>query len=293
MDNKTKVIIVGSGLFGSATTRLLRLNNIQVVLIDSEKRLAASKCSAGVFRDSWINDKIKEKSSISLSVLKEMGIIPEVLDFEEKGKTTQLFRIGPEEIILQPDISEEVTSIQVENDKRVVYTKKKTRIEADIVIVCAGSFVNEIMQNSELPIREDLYSMWGQVWILSGSKDYKNSITIWAPYRQKVLFSFRNSGKYKIYLGDGSTVKNPKGENDPRLAVVEKRLLSHVKSEGFKTHEIEAILEGNRPYISGDEFIKEHIENVYSATGGAKNSTIICGYIAKMFLEIIQNKVRK
>jgi hypothetical protein len=95
-------------------------------------------------------------------------------------------------------------------------------------------------------------------------------------------------------FGDGSTVKNPK-KMDPRVGMASERLLTHlndITGTNIDNDKIVAVNEGYRPYLPKGEsrFVRKHDEKLYSATGGAKSTTILCGHMAKQVMKKI-NKV--
>ncbi len=122
---------------------------------------------------------------------------------------------------------------------------------------------------------------WGITYMVDMKVDHSR-ISQWAPYRQNVLLKL---GKKKFIFGDGVTVKNPK-EGDVRIEPAEKRAKMHLNETTFMTVPKKKItvLKGYRPYLGkggSGKFVNQHDEALFSATGGAKNSTILCGHIAK------------
>lgn len=297
--NNIDVIIIGNGLIGSMTAKYLRSKGLEVQIIDNSEPMAASKCSFGVFTEGWIGDKIKDKYNDGRDLLEETcnGIADiEVYDVKrDKNIIMQKVDCG---LIFEPiDIPAEVVWVK-NKDVRISFFgpdcgyEQMTITAKKAVIIAAGAFTDTILNKSKYPMRMiDKY--WGTVFDLT--LNFKgNYIKEWAPYKQSVLL---NTGGNEYIFGDGASVKNPKLD-DKRNAMVSERIVTHLTDviNERRDKEIEAeidvtkIKEGLRPYLAKGEteLVKQHDKNLFSATGGAKNTTILCGYVAKQLYSIIK-----
>lgn len=276
---KSDIIIIGSGLFGSATAKMFMEKGMSVLLIDSNDPMAASKCSFGVWRDGWVSSTLRPFVDDGMEFLEKMtGGVQKML-FEDLSamKEIEMSRVDCSKILdLTPDIIGEVTEIK--NNHVFIGEEQYTAKKA--VIVCAGAKTYSLLGESGY-ITGKLDSYWGATFDLKRIKgDTSNKIATWAPYKQSV---FMQKDSNTFVFGDGATVKNPK-PNDPRVEKTSERIVTNMRSllQCDLVDNITAINEGLRPYIAkGEQFIQKHDSMLYSATGGAKNSTILCGYIAR------------
>lgn len=279
---KSDVIIIGSGLIGSMAAKYLRKQGLVVLIIDSKEPMAASKCSFGIWKDGWIGDKIKEQALNGMDLLEEVcnGIYEEKFIDMKKGVELIMSRVDCKLIIEQPDIPAKVLMIK-NKDVLVEIDGEEFTLTADkAVIIAAGAYTDMILKASEYKIRHiDRY--WGATLNVNMNIE-ESRIKEWAPYKQSVLLKTNYTG---FVFGDGASVKNPKMD-DKRIEFVSDRLIVHmneVAGANIPNDRITAVNEGWRPYLSKDEIehVKQHDKNLFSATGGAKNTTILCGHIAK------------
>lgn len=286
---KTSVVIVGAGLFGSAVSKMLKAKGFNdVILIDSKKKGAASKCSAGVWKDSWINKSIRNQYDISLPVIEKNFGLEEVSFVTEKGSEKFLYT-DKDWILESGDNIIDVDVVKVSNLGVVVNVGgvEQKILASKAVVVACGAYTDILLLNSGYPLI-GINRLWGTCLHLDSSIKIENKMSVWAPYRQSVYFR-RYDGSY--YFGDGSTVKNPTA-NDKRFQKVKPRLIENlvsctdVQRDEFKFKS----MTGFRPYIDkGKDFIHQVDKRVFVATGGAKNSTILSGYIGETLSNQILN----
>lgn len=281
------VIIVGSGLFGSMTAKYLRKKGMDVLIIDNREPMAASKCSFGIWKDGWVNPSIKDKVILGQPTLNEfVGGIKEIeYDNLDKKTVEKLYAVDCSLILNEKVLSGKVISIK---NRHVVFKKmgnfEESIIAKKAVIVCAGVWTPFLLKDyKNVPAIDN---QWGLV--IEGTGELKRSkIMTWAPYKQSVFLKQKND---RFLFGDGATVKNPK-ENDKRLSVVGDRVLVHMSDiSKFTTDNIVQLKEGFRPYLRNTEgsIVNQHDKNLFSATGGAKNSTILSGYVAQTLYNFVK-----
>jgi len=283
--NKPDVIIIGAGLFGSMTAKYLKKKGMSVSIIDDVHPMAASKCSMGVWKSGWINKVIQEEAEQGMPLLDEVcGGIQE-LEFMnmDKWEVETFEHVDCSLIINEKFIKGKVFGI---TDNGVnftdLYGEKRTMWANKAVVVCAGSWTGHILKESgykdNLPA-VDRY--WGANFVVDMSVDVSR-VQTWAPYKQNVLLKLSDS---QFIFGDGATVKNPKDDDD-RVDKVSRRLEQHLNEIAGITvpkQKIVEIRQGYRPYLNKNgsgRFVNRHDDRLLSATGGAKNSTILCGHIA-------------
>lgn len=289
---KTDVVVIGAGLFGSMIYRHLTDKGLDVVVIDRQHPMSASKCSFGVWKPGWVNNIIKEQVSDGMELLeKHSKGIRQIEIFNVKKEKIELFsKVDCSNILTTQFLEATVTGIK---DKTVYFKDEHGEEEKIVVkkavIVAAGVWTTEILNlagaKKSLP---GVDKIWGATLELPDDVE-ENRIMEWAPYRQSVLVR-KDVGTF--YFGDGATVKNPKDVDDPRVGVASDRLLQHLNDILQVTYDVDRIKsvnEGYRPYLKKGTpgFVAKHNDWLISATGGAKNSTILCGHVAKLVLEAL------
>lgn len=280
--NKPDVIIIGGGLVGSMTAKYLRKQGIEGILIlDSRETMAASKCSFGVWKDGWINEKITDYVNQGREFLEEVCDGISIIEFNDLGTNSPLSmnRVDCSLILNEIIHYREVTAIK--NDS-VTLASGEVIIAKKAVIVAAGAYTDTILKKAKYnKTLHNLDRQWGAVLEVDMKIDTSRILT-WAPYKQSVLLKRNNK---EFVFGDGASVKNP-GKNDKRIEMVSNRLIIHmneVVGSEVDMAKIVAVNEGLRPYLpKGEhEYVKQHDKKLFSATGGAKNTTILCSYMAQ------------
>ena len=285
---KTDVIIVGGGLFGSMTALHLQKKGMDVLVIDSAHPMAASKCSFGVWKDGWVNEVIRAEVDYGMPLLERYTEVKDVEFFNTKKGVVEIFRKADCSTLLNaavPRKEGEVTAL----GKRFVSVNGEVIQAKRAVVVAAGVWTPQVLSLcagiDHLPSVDMIWGATLDVRI----KLEENRIQEWAPYRQSVMV--QEEGYFRF--GDGATVKNPKGVADPRLDKASTRLIQHLNDIVGVTvnpDKITAVHEGYRPYMKKGtpSLVNKHFDWLFSATGGAKNSTILCGYVAREIHSHIQ-----
>lgn len=279
---KKDIIIIGCGLFGSVTAKYLRDKGMNVLTIDNESPLAASKCSFGLWRDGWI-EKIKSKASVGISVLKKYAKVEKKELFDPfKEKIVDFHYIDCDQLLEEPDMKATVHNVH----NNTVYLTDNTKIKADIIIIAAGYYTNEILFKSDLETRK-LDGLWGATMDVDLDID-SDRLWEWAPYKQAMIL--KKEGYFMF--GDGSTVKNPAKMTDARIKSTSERLQQHLNTlcgANIDNQNIIRVREGMRPKLSNpdEDYIKKHTDSIYSVTGGGKNSTVLSGYVAQELYKLI------
>lgn len=286
------IIIIGAGLFGSMTAKYLRDKGLTVQIIDSVEPMAASKCSFGVWKDGWIGKNIKHQYTDGLVTLQKYaeGINEiEYINMDKKNSIEKLYQVDCKNILNEKFKLGRVASV---NNKIVFVDEKKGQIRYEAnkaVIVCAGAYTDKILSNYKNQPAIDSY--WGITFEVK-SKIEMSKIQNWMPYKQKVAVTLPSG---IVLFGDGASVKNPKNE-DKRVEKTSSRALDHLSEMlGAKARvSIIKINEGLRPYLQKGNLnmVNQHDKNLFSATGGAKNSTVLCSWVAQeLYRQMKTNKV--
>lgn len=288
-----KVGIIGNGLFGSIIARKLRKEGIDVAVFasNSENLPRASECSAGLWKDTWINKAIRQQVVDSYDLLSELidGSIEEkVMHNKNTQKEETFFHVPPSSILVEANRIGKILKIEDcgESMKLWFHDPKVPSTglySCDYVVVAAGAFTDDLLSISGLPtLGVDRY--WGKCFF-SSEVPTISKLRVWAPYKQSMWFPVNNE---LSYISDGATVKNPK-QDDARITKVTDRLIENLIAIGADPSRVVGTKEGFRPFLSkGIDFVTKVHSRVIVATGGRKNSTVLCGYVAKKAFELLK-----
>jgi len=294
----TDVVVVGAGLFGSMTAKFLKSKGIETIIIDRRDPMSASKCSSGIWRPGWAH-KIQREVEESLPIIAQFTAIDTlpIFDVDKEIETTIDF-IDCNNILnedfLEGDVkgctytfnrfNAKIQSVIVDVDGIDI------EIECNYVVVCAGAFTNQVLNRLKMPLHFGIDGLWGAV-IHSSDKLKQNYIQNWAPYKQLYGLTLQRGGEEVSYFTMGSSAKNPPAGGDNRTLNIGEKLVQYAAATG-KLRNIVEIPEGLRPFFVEKEmdFVNRHGVNVLSATGGAKNSTLLCGYAAQRIFQEISGK---
>lgn len=295
---ETEVLIIGAGLFGSMTQKYLRSKGIGSLIVDNRDPLGASKCSSGIWRPGWAG-KIAPQVEQSIPTISRFTAIDTKPIFDkDKEVETQIDFIDCNNILDEDFLEGEAVECIFANSKRTKVSQVivevdgvKVEISCDHLVICAGAMTNAVLEKLGLPVLYGLDANWGAV--LHCREILKqNFIQNWAPYKQLYGLNLIRGGEKVSYFTMGMSAKNPpKGGDNRTLNIGEKMTAA---ARGFNMKNIIEIPEGNRPFfVEKDvDFVNKHSANVYSATGGAKNSTLLCGYVAKRLFQEITGRAQ-
>lgn len=289
------LIVVGAGLVGSFVKTYFKSKGWSVLLLDSNHPMAGSKCSLGIYKEGWIGG-FKEEAEQSIQILEQFIKIKSIeynnLDIDDFPKESMSW-VDREDILIHKFVETEVLKIENKavffnspfDDGKVIEKSAKKA-----VLVAGGSFTVDILTISgytNVPMM-DIY--WGGNIDLDIKVDGNRYLT-WAPYKQSVLMKMNGSFRFS----DGTMVKNPKGHDDERLYKVTQRMKQHAADilyiSNLEQSHIVRINEGYRPYLVDSKLpqVFQHDKNLFSATGGRKNTSVLCGYIADQVFKQLQS----
>lgn len=294
---ETHVLIIGAGLFGSMVAKHLRSQGIESLIVDRRDPLSASKCSSGIWRPGWAG-KIASQVEQSLPVISRYTAIDTLPIFDaDKEAETMIDFIDCNNILNEDFLEGDVVGCTFDDNRpntkvrSVIVDVDGTKIEIGCteLVICAGAFTNAILEKLKLPVLYGLDTHWGAV-LHCREKLKHNFIQNWAPYKQLYGLNLIRDGKEVSYFTMGMSAKNPPLGGDNRTLAIGEKM--EAAARGFKMKNIIEIPEGNRPFFveKDTDFVNKHTVNVWSATGGAKNSTLLCGYVAQRIFQEITGK---
>jgi hypothetical protein len=249
------VHIVGAGLAGSITKRVLDNAGIKSTIYDCENPWRASVISENLFSPSWANTLGDTVVSNGIKTLE--SIVPiKTISFKTKAGYSDVLHIHPKEILVE-------------------YTKKQIRdldLLKGIVIDCRGFWASAI----------NMEGLTGQGLFIKGKMARPPVMNFVAPYVHQKLFQW---DKNKIWYGDSTCIRFNKYIDDKDFYV--SRCIQRAKNllqENFQF----TVEHGIRPYANKQKGYltlgKKHIVN----TGGWKCGLIIYADHAQKILKHIE-----
>lgn len=309
-----EVIVIGAGIVGSMVTKALRAEGFKVLLIDNDNPLAASKCSSGMWSESWIPKRLQKFYEESIDFIQrfhEIDIIPSTnhtpIKIKGKIKSTEprvenLNFLDWKKICDQESDKLQVVSI-VRNIVTCIQNKNrgqhheflKTQFVAKYaVFICAGAFTDDILSKSGYATL-GLDKYFGTA---IETQDLKNKVSkwrYWAPFKK---FLAARVGKTLMKFTNDFTVKNPVelggGELHYRVHEALKIHIRFFMGKKYKFHpiytkEMFGVIPAMKVDYKGD-FVTKHDTGLYSCTGTGKYATWLSGYLAQRAVELTKEQ---
>ena len=269
------VIIIGGGLFGCIIGKTLRQAGKHVQIIEGKKPGRASPAAACLMKPGWFSGFSPEEVKASLGLLDELYGVKEI-PFTLKGlgikvpKPVPVYWVDPEKILSEHMRFDNVLAIHKFKDYMGVNIDSKEILHCKTVIVAAGIWSHHFVKDLVVEPKA------GVVFRSPGHTE--PVIDVWAPYKQLVAFNITPD---TVWAGDGTAMK-PENLGADRLKKSAERCQPYLSA----AHE--AIV-GYRPYVKDAKpaHLREHSENVWCATGGAKNGTIAAAWCALKLREAL------
>lgn len=261
--------IVGAGLAGSISARLLERKGFKIRLFDNLETYGASRNSENLFSMGWKNKLGEEMTRGGISILKREYNM-QSMAFKTKVRFDNVFHIHPRDILMPPEIKEKVIAVSE-------LGVKTQNMEFDgPVILAAGAWCNELLKGAPM-----VDSLTGHALLFKGTWEGPPIMEIHAPYRHLKIFQWAPN---KIWFGDSTCIldKNYKAKQPIYL----ERTLSLAKKYGFS--DSPEFVFGKRPWVKGQRgHLSKVSENVWLLTGGWKCGLVIYAYLANKLAEEI------
>ena len=264
-----RVIIVGSGLFGSIAATLARSRGHDVTVVSDLQHMAASRASGCVLAPSWLSSLTGRDVDTGMNVLRALYDVHD-LEFQTNlFKTFKAQRVDPDLVLVKPDVLEKVE--RVFNGKVLLANGEELK---GVVLVAAGVWSAELV---EMPKMRGLYG----ASVRFDSQLPTPRIHVYAPYRQAVGFQLN---RRQVWFGDGTALirKSWQESQDARIATTINRGAEFFGLRGKHRAQV-----GIRPYVEGFKagyFQRVH-PGTWVSTGGAKNGTVLAAAQAARFIE--------
>lgn len=259
------ILIVGAGIFGSLAARLAVKAGYKVTIIDCAKPLAASKCSSGLIRSSWVKSLGPAVVDTGYRVLRSLTPLISVnFTVLPTCKAAVLDWVDYATLLWPVDVTDTVEEIGEGS-----VTLGSGRVLRGKVLVATGAYSGHLLP---LP---GLKGLVGASLRIPGEVP-KPLMQVYAPYRQAMAF---NIAPGTVWAGDGTAILEKNWEPAPRIAKLRQR------AEDFFNLTGGTALVGSRPYLDKGGYFARAGKNTWVSTGGAKNGTLLAAYQAQRFLE--------
>jgi NAD(P)-binding Rossmann-like domain len=263
----TDVIVVGGGIFGQVAAATLRREGAIVEVLDARRPGAGSPPAGCVLRPSWLAGMPASDLDAAMMLLDELYGLRELeLESIPLRSVVRCHRVEPELILGKPVIHGAVLSVGEDGS---VHTESGVETPRVGTVVATGQWAQELT-----PWVGDVTGRWG--WSHRGPPVQRNTVRVWAPYRQTVAFNMSDG---RSWSGDAQALleksKVPDKEAKSRARCAE--------AVGCDVSRLETMC-GARPYAAQrdtEPALLRRRGRVWSITGGAKNGTAAAAWAAR------------
>lgn len=271
-----EAIVVGKGVIGAAVAKELRSKGLDVLVLDSNEKLAGSPPSGGHMKPSWFSSLGSNIYEPALAKLTELfGFTEEQYRLYPlpRACSVSLFRLNIDSVLVCEYTKAEVTKIDLleTNAPQVTYETEGVEIveRCKLLVVAAGVWSAKLLPNTFPP--KSLVGKQGVSFRFPGQ--VTPFIKPWAPYKQIVA---HNVDSRSLWIGDGTAILS-KNWKESTVEVCRNRCAGSIatKAQPFK------VMQGIRPYYKAGKFQVAKIgRSAWVATGAGKHGSIVAGYAA-------------
>lgn len=169
MQADADLIVVGSGIAGTAVTRAARERGVSVLLLDGRRPEAASPAAEGIVRVGWVPKAQQGLARRSLDLLRSWGVLVEgpasisswQWPEEKRQEDADYAACDVRRTLLEPDVVTEIVSVI---GKRVVDHTGRTFWAGTAVVVATGALA---MGLGYVPASARVRTTWGAT-VVSG-----------------------------------------------------------------------------------------------------------------------------
>lgn len=272
-----KVIIIGSGLFGSIAAALARSRGHDVTVISDRRAFAASPASGCVLAPSWLGSLSKDQVATGMAVLQQLYPVHDLVLHGPLGTSFKAKRVDPDLVLRPPDIADTVLSV----DARGVVSASGPSLKGDVVLIATGAWAGDLAPTP--PIRK----LYGASVRFKAHLPHP-TIRVYAPYRQSVAYQLN---KREVWFGDGTALieRTWEKESKDRVARTVARGEDQIGGDVGVAKPVfkRQVFIGARPYVEGHKagYFRKVSPRVWVSTGGAKNGTVLAAVQAAQFIE--------
>jgi hypothetical protein len=254
------LLVVGGGLFGSQAAAYARSKGIEAVVFDPGLEGAASPAAAGLFKEAWAGNKLREHYLHALPLLERLYGVGHVSLSRDDGTRETLLFVPPRLILEPAPVRQVVTAVG--NG----WLEAGGQRHEGWVYVAAGVWCAHLLPG--LAVRGKA----GAAFVFPGER--AGHVQQVARSRQAVAF-VRDPGT--THFSDGTAEEEYTPDHDRGTL----RLAAEMGLEGGPV----ARLWGQRPYTPGGPVFWKVGARTWLATGGRKMGTILGAAFARRLVE--------
>jgi glycine/D-amino acid oxidase-like deaminating enzyme len=255
-----ELFIVGAGLFGSQAAAYARSWGIETQVFDPGLTGAASAAAAGLFKEAWAGQKLREHFQRALPLLERLYGIRAVELTHDDGRREALLFVPPTVILESNPIRQAVTAV---GDGWLEAGGKRYE---GWVYVAAGVWCEQFLAGLQVIGKS------GATYVFEGEREGR--IRELAPGRQAIAF-VRDPGA--THFSDGTAEMDYRESHD-------RQTLERAATLGLSDTPLRRYW-GRRPYVPGGPFFQRLGERTWLATGGRKMGTILGASFARRLIE--------
>lgn len=273
MTEKQDAVVIGGGLFGSIIAAALSTRLDRVMIIDDARPGRGSLPAACLMKPSWFSGLGQDIWVPALRLLEELYGVHN-LEFSLAGFKSIVHWCDPAAVLTGGDrLLGTVTRLWDNPAHWSIGLQSGRVIEANRVVVATGHWAEELV-----PVDGGIKPLSGAAFLWPRQRIERPFIRPgWAPYKQIVAFN-RGDG---LWCGDGTAIlkHNWTAEREGQSL---RRCADAVGMSPSRA----TTLWGVRPYSKVKPcYLANPQDDLWVATGGAKNGTLAAGWAAHMIRE--------
>lgn len=281
------LVVIGGGIIGTTVTKYLRLQKLDVELIDACFPNSGTTPSGGHMRWEWCGKMPKKEYETSVTLMDNLwGVQSLKCAYGATGEVT-IERVNVDKILRSEKyIRGEVRAVYSEDGiQRITYFDFSKNLVYEIetrnVLVSTGHWLPHLLKGVSVQAKAGVsFRVPGQL-----QTPY---VFPWAPYKQIVANQHDDKD---VWIGDGTSVLHHNWKSD-RTKKCQVRCLGSLKERAKLKGISPKVLYGIRPYCahSPDKplLFKQIKEGYWIATGAAKCGTIAAGWTASKLLSSLE-----
>jgi len=284
-EDVANTVVVGAGVFGQTIGKALQEIGHKVIIMDSREPMAGSRPSACLMRPSWFASMGVQRYKPSLELLDRLYGVQDIRFDLWALKGTRVGSAAvhwcdPRKVLAGPVLLDKAISFQPAEGGWVIKTQGGRELSAANLILAAGVWTNSLV---------NLPTLTGKVGVAFLFPEHKVPVPFilpWAPYKQVVAFNHPGG----LWVGDGSAIKQSNWTEEHVVRSYKRCRDSIGIQDSAKESRVRTI-QGVRPYVSGLSnpcLLLKRPNNLWIATGGAKNGMVASGWAAG----VIQHALR-
>lgn len=265
-----RFVVIGAGLAGSLTTRVLRQAGHTVTVIDDRDNFSASQASSNLYIASWLKKFSNKGAKRGIEVLESLELPTDRVFDSGIADAMSVRHIAQRHVLVEPDHIAKVTQLSHECVWAIEGSgpsQSEERYEG-FPVVCTGYRGAELVPELAGKIQVKV----GHAIMIPGRlKPGESSLRIVSPYTHGKLYQFDED---HIYFADSVALK-PKSYWD-REKELKMRTLSRCHDFLGRDVKVDEWRVGFRPLVKGHDFgiVGQSQNGAFYINGGGKNGMV-------------------